>query len=476
MALNQDKIRVRIAPSPTGNLHIGTARAALFNWLFARREGGVFILRIEDTDLERSDPKFEKNIIEGLRWLGLTWDEGPDTPGPYGPYRQSERLDSYEKYLNQLLSTNWAYYCSCSKEELESDRKKAKAESRPPIYSGQCRDKNNQTGELIRFKMPPGQIVFKDLIRGSIAFKGALIGDFAIAKNLRVPLYNLAAIIDDIEMKITHVIRGEDHIANTPKQIMISRALEITPPEYAHLPLVLDQKRAKLSKRFLAVSVDEYRLDGFLPDALVNFLALLGWHPEGDREIMNRDELTAHFSLSRIQKAGAVFDIEKLKWMNAQYIKKMGAEDLSKKIIEIMPHMASKIAVVGFNTFNRFIELTKERASTLRDFETETAFLLTIGEYPAELLVWKGSTKEKARENLGLVYDKLTALDIKFEKLVLEKLLMPVAESIGKGEVLWPLRAALSGLSKSPGPFELLGALGQKESLRRIENAIRNLS
>jgi glutamyl-tRNA synthetase len=463
------EIRVRIAPSPTGNLHIGTARAALFNWLYARREGGKFILRIEDTDLERSDQKFEKNIVDGLRWLGLDWDEGPDILGPYGPYRQSERLEVYEKYISKLLSENWAYYCACSKEELDEERQKAISAGKPQIYSGKCRDKKNQTGELIRFKMPPAEVVFKDLIRGNITFNGALIGDFAIAKNLRTPLYNFSVVVDDIEMKITQVIRGEDHIANTPKQIAIFRALDKITPEYGHLPLVLDKDRAKLSKRFSAVSVDEYRQDGFLEDALVNFLALLGWHPEGDKEIMDRDELVARFSLERVQKGGAVFDIEKLKWMNAQYIKKMPTNELLKRVTELVPRLAGKIT-------EKFIELTKDRASTLRDFETETAFLLEIGEYRPELLVWKTSDAASAKKTLIVIEEKLSAYKGEFVVGELEKIITPLAEEFGRGEVFWPLRVALSGLKSSPGPLLILEALGKDESIQRIRAAISKLS
>ncbi len=468
------KIRVRIAPSPTGNLHIGTARTALFNWLLARHEGGVFVLRIEDTDLERSGKAYEADIIEGLRWLGLDWDEGPDIGGGYGPYRQSERLDIYEKYANKLLASGDAYYCVCSKEELEIERNKAMAENRPQIYNGKCRDRNFKNGDLMRLRIPAGRLAFNDLIRGTVSFEGALIGDIAIAKNIRTPLYNFAVVVDDLEMKITHVVRGEDHIANTPKQLAIFKALGVPPPEYGHMPLILDEKRAKLSKRFGATSIDEYKTAGFLPDALFNFMALLGWHPENNQEIMTREELTAKFSLGRLQKAGAVFDKEKLKWMNSEYIKKTSATNLIQLTGAVDPDFQKIIASTNLDTLQRFINLIKDRAETLADFKTGIEFLLKIGDYPADLLIWKQSDALKTRGDLILLREILNDID-RFIKKELENSIMPLAETHGRGNVLWPLRAALSGLEKSPGPVELLEALGKTESLRRLDAAIAKL-
>src|SRR3989338_1267749 len=299
----KQSIRVRIAPSPTGFLHIGTARTALFNWLFAKKEGGLFVLRVEDTDLERSDSKYERDIIENLEWLGLVWDEGPlaapenkigelpfssQSPkykGDFGPYRQSERLDVYEKHLKKLLDENLAYYCYCSKEELEAERQSMLAQGLPPRYSGKCRakPKSGENLQLIRFKVSEAKLSFTDLIRGKIAFDTSLIGDIAIAKDLKSPLYNFAVVIDDYEMKISHVIRGEDHIANTPKQILLQKALGFSLPQYAHLPLILDSDRSKMSKRYLATSIKDYRDQGYLPEALVNFMALLGWHPAPEK-------------------------------------------------------------------------------------------------------------------------------------------------------------------------------------------------
>ena len=320
-------IRVRIAPSPTGPLHIGTARTALFNYLFAKKFGGHFILRIEDTDLERSDKKYEKDIFEGLAWLGIDADEGPagattnnrqpTTDNNYGPYRQSERLATYRPYLEKLLNEGSAFYCFHSEKELEAEKKMLMTDKKPLMHWCEFRDlsfadakKKLGQSHIIRFKTSHGQkIVFTDLIRGELSFDSDLIGDFSIAKDIDVPLYNFAVVIDDFEMKISHVIRGEDHISNTPKQLLLIEALGFNKPEYAHLPLILGTDRSKLSKRHGATSVNEYQKD-YLPEALFNFMALLGWNPGDEREIFSKEELVKEFSLEKIHKAGAIFNLE----------------------------------------------------------------------------------------------------------------------------------------------------------------------
>ena len=280
------KIRVRIAPSPTGALHIGLARSALFNYLFAKKNNGNFVLRIEDTDLERSDLKWTQDIIDGLKWLGIQWDEGPDIAGEYGPYKQTQRIDIYKKYLEKLLKDGTAYYCFCSAEELEAKRQEQMARGEAPRYDGKCKNLAEKEVQkrlaeekpsVIRFKTPGKKIKFKDLIRGEVEFDAGLIGDIVIAKDLKTPLYNFAVVVDDYEMKISHVIRGEDHISNTPKQMLLQEALDFAHPEYGHLPLILAPDRSKLSKRFGAVSIIDYREQGYLPEAMVNFMALLGW-------------------------------------------------------------------------------------------------------------------------------------------------------------------------------------------------------
>ena len=454
-------VRVRIAPSPTGFLHLGTARTALFNWLFAKNQKGTFILRIEDTDLERSDPKYEKDIIENLQWLGLNWDEGP--------FRQSDRLDIYEKYIKKLLLENRAYYCFCTKEELEEEKEAMLSQGLPPKYSGKCRHSKNldpSRPSVIRFKMPETEVIFHDLIRGKVKFNTGLIGDIVIAKDLRTPLYNLAVVIDDFEMKISHIVRGEDHISNTPKQIMLQNALGFEEPIYAHLPLILSPDRSKLSKRYLETSIDDYRREGYLPEALINFLTLLGWHPEKDREIFSLEESVKEFSLKRIQKGGAVFNLEKLDWLNGQYIMKLKSDELASRLENFIPQEWSK----DREFLIKIVEIEKERIKRLTDFSRLVGFFFELPDYTAKLLIWDKTSKENTLENLQSVF----LLVKNFAEA--ENEIMALAENRGRGKVLWPLRAALSGQVASPGPFEIMKVLGEKETLKRIEIAIRKLN
>ncbi len=298
------EIRVRFAPSPTGYFHIGSARTVLFNWLFVRHNKGKFILRVEDTDTKRSKPEYEKDILDGIKWLGLEWDEGPDIGGPFGPYRQSERLNIYEIYLKKLLDEEKAYYCFCSKEQLEEDRQGMMAQGLAPKYTGRCRHINREDAEkrikngessVIRFKTPEVEVEFNDLIRGKIKFDASLIGDIIIAKSVKEPLYNFAVVIDDALMKITHIIRGEDHVSNTPKQMLLAAAMGFETPIFAHLPLILSTDRRKMSKRFDDVALDEYKVKGYSPEAVLNFIAFLGWHPVEEKDVMSREELIKEF-------------------------------------------------------------------------------------------------------------------------------------------------------------------------------------
>lgn len=472
LSKSKPQVRVRIAPSPTGYLHIGTARTALFNWLFAKKYGGSFILRIEDTDLERSDPKYEQDIIESLKWLGLNWDEGPVAEGDYGPYKQSGRLKIYEKYLKQLLDKKLAYYCYCGKEELEAERQAMLAQGFPPKYNGKCRSVTKHKGksQVIRFIVPEIKLTFKDLIRGDISFDTGLIGDIAIAKNLRAPLYNFAVVIDDYEMKISHVIRGEDHIANTPKQILIQKALGFPQPEYAHLPLILDPDRSKMSKRYSATSINEYEKEGYLPKALINFMALLGWHPKDEREILNREELIEQFDLARIQKAGAVFNIVKLDWLNSQYIKKLGNAELFNELKKFGPSKGE----LSDEQMLKIIGLTKERMKRLSDFNDLADFFFKLPDYPPELLIWKNTSRDKTLENLQETL-KLIPDAEKIKQLAEKQGRATARGSPDRGEVFWPLRAALSGKEASPGPLEIMDVLGEKESKKRIGMAIEKL-
>ncbi len=473
----KNPIRVRIAPSPTGHMHVGTARTALFNWLFAKKYGGKFILRIEDTDMVRSKKEYENEIIVGLEWLGLTFDEGPNTNGQYGPYRQSERTEIYEQYIEKLLNEKLAYYCDCSEEILEKERDSMRKSGEAPKYKGTCKSKQLTSGAVIRFAMPEGQITVRDIIRRDITFDLRLIGDIVIAKDKKNPLYNFAVVIDDALMEISHVIRGEEHLANTPRQLALQEALGFKTPIYAHLPLLLNAERAKLSKRTgNAVALNDFRASGFLPEAIVNFLVLLGWHPQGDKEILNFEEMIKEFSLERIQKGGAIFDVEKLQWLNAQYIKQKSDEQLL-----MLLKQNEKIALLlnsrSINQQQKIVHLVKERLQTLNDFEDMASYILRIGEYDAPLLIWKNEGVEITKTNLRKIHEAITKLsEQNFENIqTLEASVKPEIEKYGRGSILHPLRVALSGLASSAGPYELLTVLGKEEAIRRIEVAIDKL-
>ncbi|MFH2136055.1 MAG: glutamate--tRNA ligase [Patescibacteria group bacterium] len=490
----KEELRVRIAPSPTGYLHVGTARIALFNYLFAKNQGGKFILRIEDTDLERSDEKFTKEIIESLHWLGINYDEGPDVGGDFGPYRQSERLKTYKKYLQQLLDENKAYYCFCTEEELEVERQAQTKRGEPPIYSGRCANlnaeqikKSHDEGKksIIRFRMPNIKIIFEDMIKGVLEFETRLIGDITIAKNLETPLYNFAVVIDDETMKISHVIRGEDHISNTPKQIAMIEALEFKKPKYAHLPLTLAPDKTKLSKRHGATAIADYRAMGYLPEALINFMAFMGWNPKTDQEFFTKEELVKIFSMANINKAAAIFNIEKLNWLNGHYIRQMDLSGLTEKCIPYLEN-ANLINGVGagewkimetdeainFDQLKKIIALEQERLVKLDDLpELVSFFLKKELTFDKDLLLWKKMTAAETAEHLSEVEKLLANIDKKnFTKENLEKEIKKLIErdKLGVGETLWPLRVALTGLKASPPPFEVAEILGKEKTLQRI--------
>ncbi len=481
MAGNIDKpIRVRMAPSPTGPLHIGGARTTLVNWLFARHTGGTFVLRIEDTDKERSKKEYERELLDGLAWLDLDWDEGPLTNGKergtFGPYRQSERTAIYRRYLEDLFTKGEAYYCYCTKEDLEAQKQAFVALGLPPKYSGHCRDlKGPPPGkkpEVIRFKVPEAKVEFNDIVRGKVVFDAALFGDIVIAKNLDTPLYNFAVVVDDALMKITHVIRGEEHLSNTPKQILLARALGLAEPLYAHLPLILNPDRSKMSKRFADTALLDYRKKGYLPDAIVNFIALMGWHPKDDREVLSRTELVELFDLSRVQKAGAVFNQEKLNWLNREYLKKMTGETLARAAL---PFFEEEKLSVDKKKIERAVSVMRGRANTLHDFVDMGKLFFELPDYEASLLVWQkapASPKEIAGI-LGEVYEALRSISHKaFVRDHLVAALTGIAHDRERGEVLWPLRVALSGQASSPDPVEIMEVVGKEESLRRITAAI----
>jgi nondiscriminating glutamyl-tRNA synthetase len=489
LAAIDKNVRVRFPPSPTGHWHLGGARTALFNWLFTRQRGGKFILRIEDTDRERSQEKYEIEIVETMKWLGLDWDEGPDwqmvnhqwqttSRGEYGPYRQSERLHIYRRYLEKLLSEGKAYFCYCSREELEAQREALIAAGLPPKYGGHCRELTSpppgKMPQVIRFKMPEAELEFTDVIRGRVKFDLKLFGDIAIARNLDSPLYNFAVVVDDYEMQISHVIRGEEHLPNTPKQIVLARALGFPEPVFAHLPLILSPDRKKLSKRFMETSLLEYRKEGYLPEAIVNFLVLLGWHPRGDREIFSLSELILEFDLKRVQKAGAVFDPEKLDWLNAQYIRKLPLEEL---VTRLEPQLKERGVKASKKMIKKLAEIERERMKKLSDFTKLTGFFFKLPDYEPKLLIWKDdspiTTKEILQELLSL-FEKTPAKDFE-DGNKLNQILAQLAETRGKGSVFWPLRAALSGQAASPDPIKIMEILGKKEIIARLTLAINKI-
>lgn len=486
-------IRVRFAPSPTGLLHIGSARSALFNFLFAKANGGKFILRIEDTDLERSKPEYEKDILESIQWLGLSWDEF---------YKQSERLELYEGYIKRLLSSGNAFYCFHSKEFLDKEyEEQIKTKKNPahfcefrklPISDAMRRlakamPDGRQENGIIRFKTPPDfEISFIDLIRGKISFNSdTLGGDFSLAKAAPVkftPLYNLAVVIDDYEMRISHVIRGEDHISNTPKQILIQQALSIPTPKYAHLPLILGPDRSKLGKRHGGAPVMKYREMGYLPEALVNFLALLGWNPGvTEQEIFSVGELVEQFDLNKVQKGGAIFNVDKLDWLNSHYIKNITVDELTKKIIPFLEkENLIKKENYDYEYLKKVITIEKSRLKKLNEIGERAAYFFKMPQYQPELLIWRDMLFKDVSISLNVSFKTISEiLEADFNRENLEKILLKEAERAknkDKGRLLWPLRAALTGLEKSPGPFEILEILGKKESLKRIEIAIKKLA
>lgn len=439
---NNTSIIVRFPPSPTGKLQIGNARTALFNFLFARKNGGQFILRLEDTDKERSDKIYEQDILDGLQWLGLSWDNDVIV-------RQSERGATYRAYVEKLIADGKAYVS----EEQEGPNK-----------------------EVIRFKNPNRDITFTDLIRGDITVQTEDLGDFIIARNLDEPLYHLAVVVDDFEAGVTHVIRGEDGIANTPRQILIGEALGAPRPQYAHVPLVLAEDKTKLSKRKHGdrVSIEHYKAQGFLPEAMINYLALLGWNPGGEQEIFTRDEIIAQFDITDINKSGAVFDETKLRYINKEHLKKKSAEE-NKEVIQRI--FASQDIRLEDDMLDRAYDTILERVDVWSDLtkgitEGEYAYISSLKPYDSTELCWKENTPEITKEHLSHILSVLSEVSDFSNKDTLKEHLWNYAEEKGKGDVLWPLRFALSGQNKSPDPFSLLYILGKTESLSRIQKAI----
>ncbi|MGB9642074.1 MAG: glutamate--tRNA ligase [Candidatus Ratteibacteria bacterium] len=478
-------VRVRFAPSPTGYLHIGNARTALFNYLFARKNNGKFILRIEDTDIERSKKEFEESIIEDLKWLGLTWDEGPDCGGPYGPYRQTERLHLYREYASKLLSEGKAYRCWCTKEEIEK-RVVCDFRDKTAGYDNYCRNLTEaQIKEfqaqgrkpVLRFKVPHKEIVVNDIIRGHVRFEPDSINDFVIMKSNEIPTFHFAVVIDDLHMQITHVIRGEDHLSNTPKHILIFEALGYTVPAFAHMSMTLGPDRTRLSKRHGATSVRQYREKGFLSDAMFNYLALLGWSSKDNQEIFSRQQMIQEFSLEACNRSNAIFDPAKLLWLNSQYMRGKSA----KEIFELAIPFLEK---AGYHKFDlqqhrdiieKAIEMEKEKLKTLEDVVERTGYFIS------EDISWDAElTKKFKTVQVVMVLDTLKSKlgQIQpFEKQNIEDMIRKFCQDnhLKTGEVFHPLRFALTGTTKGPGLFELIELLGKQQTLKRIEQFLTNI-
>lgn len=478
------KIKVRFAPSPTGPLHIGGARSALFNYLYARHMGGDFVLRIEDTDLDRSKREYEDEIIHSLQWLGLNWDEGIQVGGENGPYRQTERLNLYNKYVEQLLATGHAYYCFCSEKELEKEREEQLAKGELIRYSGRCRALNDEQVKeklaaglkpSIRLRVPANQIlVVNDLVRGKVNFDTATMGDFIIVKSDGIPTYNYAVVIDDVLMGITHVIRAEEHLSNTPRQLMIYDALNFNRPEFAHISLILGSDRQKMSKRHGATSLMQYREMGYLPAAMFNFLSLLGWSPLGEKEILSAEEIIADFDLDRVTKSPAVFDLDKLNYMNQQHIKKLTLEQLREMLRPYLAEssFAEQIAVLPAEKQGLMIEAVRDHLICLSDIKNLVDVFLQPAELESEAEeVLKG---EGVKEVLQLLKDSLTSFDRPDEVKKFLKAFIKEHKFNAKN-VYMPLRAALTGRTHGPELPYLVSFWGEKETLARIDSALERM-
>ncbi len=472
-------VRVRIAPSPSGHLHVGTARTAVYNWLFARHHKGTFILRIEDTDSERSFPEYIESIQASLKWLGIDWDEGP--------YFQSKRLDLYREWTENFKKSSVAYPCYCTSEELAAARDRAMQEKRPPRYEGTCRDLTADQRKAKeaegrkaawRLRIPEGDIVYKDIVYGELTRTHNDIDDFVCVRADGWPLYNFACVIDDHDMKISHVIRGNDHLTNTFKQILIYRAMGWEIPEFAHLPLNLGKDRKKISKRDGATSVIEYKEMGFLPEAIVNFLALLGWSPGNEKEIMTRDEMVELFSLERVNAANPVFDVQKLEWMNGEYIRSLSDAEMTDRVAPVLIN-AGLIDEAQLKSNRAWIEKAvgslKERVRLLNDVVDLGSYFFTDKfDYDP-----KGSKKHFTRpgvaDDLSTLADTFGILPaVEFTLEQTEAVLRELAEKLGRqpAELIHPIRLALTGLTLGPGLFEIVALLGRDKCVARIKRAV----
>lgn len=482
----EKKLKVRFAPSPTGPFHIGGARSALFNWLVARHADGTFLVRIEDTDLKRSTKESEENIKDSLKWLGMNWDEGIDVGGPHGPYRQTERLDLYKKEVQRLLDEGKAYYCYCSAEELEVSRKAQLDAGKTPIYDEHCRhlteeEKARYEAEgrkpVVRLKVrKDGVFAFDDMVRGHVEFQAAGVGDFIIMKSDGIPVYNFAVVIDDAFMEVTHVIRAEEHLSNTPRQLAIYEALGYKPPKFGHISLILGEDHKKMSKRHGATSVTEYRNMGYLPEAVVNYLALLGWTPKGEQEIFTEEELIKQFSMKRVSSNDAVFDINKLNWINFQYMKKLDADQLYDLIVPFLVKAGYVDAAVSEEKkdwLKKVIWFMKDHIYFAGQAAEELKFFFE--DMPAltdedVLAIMKAETSGKL---LKAFIEDLKALET-FDQDAIKKCFNACMKAQGiKGKAAYePTRIALTGATQGPGMFEMMELFGREKTMDRLEAAL----
>ncbi|MDI6814972.1 MAG: glutamate--tRNA ligase [Dehalococcoidales bacterium] len=482
-------VRVRFAPSPTGYPHVGNIRTALFNWLFARHYGGSFIVRIEDTDVARKVKGTVEAILNSLRWLGLDWDEGPEVGGKYSPYFQSQRLGIYRESAQRLISQGNAYYCYCSPQRLEEMRSEQVRRKQPPGYDRHCRyltreERNKREAQgiipVVRFKTPlEGQSRFNDLIRGEVVFENSTIDDFVLLKSDGYPTYHLANVVDDHLMEISHVLRAEEWLSSTPRHLLLYQALGFEPPQFAHLPMILGTDRAKLSKRHGAMSIIGYRDQGYLPEAMVNFLALLGWSLDDKTEILSRQELIDNFSLERVSQTAAIFNWDKLNWMNGVYIRSLSLEDFNHRAIpfldkDLPPEVKRPLST---SYIRQIMPLIQERARTLAEVaELAQFFFVEQLDYDANLLIGKDMSQGLAKKALETAWQRLGQLEV-FDAESLEAVFRPLAGELGlkTGQLFGILRVAVTGRTAAPPLFQTMAVLGKERCLRRIEAALDRL-
>lgn len=477
-------IRVRIAPSPTGPIHVGNVHTALFNWLWARKVGGSFILRFEDTDRERSRSEWEQVVYDDLKWFGMDWDEGPDKGGPFPPYRQMDRLDLYRKYAEQLLSTGHVYKCFCTKEQEDEDRKEAQAQNRTYQYRGRCRALSPEQvagreaeGQpfVLRFRVPRGQVIaYNDLIRGRIEFPTDSIGDFIIMRASGIPIYNFAVVIDDITMKITHILRGEGHIPNTPVQLLIYQALGLPAPEIGHLGHMTNEDRGKLSKRKGEAAIRDYREQGYLPEALMNFMALLGWTPTGaenGQEFLTKEELIRDFDISRVTKAPSIFDKTKLNWFNGNYIRRKSLDEFAELALPFVVDTglySEEEARANWEWFKQVMAQVQPRVSTLAEVPEHADFFLR-NEIDVDDASAAKFLTEEVKPFFNRVADDLAS--VTWDVPALEAMIRGHMDALGlkPKESIQPIRVAVTGRTASPGLFETVHLIGRERTIRRLK-------